>query len=446
MSCNVTILSVVPYGSTGQPVSSVVVKGSATECSGVVVKMTCGGLERIDSVSVNAQGLWQVTFENLNDAHCRCDDPNSSLAVSAYCKANPDCSDRKILQPISCQPYPCPTINHVNTQIPNCDQVMQAGVWNVTFSAVVNGTGVTNYVWSFGDGQSLSGSNLQQVTHAYQCAGTYVVTLVILSDCETGYANISTITINLPPCGCPTVQIIAEPYADNPCKWNFKASIGGPFVQCIDSYLWNFGDGIQEPTSIPSVNHTYSQNGQRTMTLTLLGDLGQAGGGPCYATKDITVTNCRGGNGNGHHPCPWWNPFCKGWSLCGLILLLALASILSAGPLLIAGWCSGIYPLIIAGAAAAVAGLALLALWYALCKKIKPEFCNAVNDLICIITYIEFVQSIVVLIMAIAGTIATPCGTGALITWGYYGTVLTYLLYIRGLANCPHAHCGGVEI
>lgn len=434
MACEVKIISVVPIGLPGQPVSSVEVKGSVTECDSVVVKITCDGLERTQSVGVDAQGQWQATFVNLNDPHCLCNDPDVSLVVSAHCKADPTCSDREVLQPIPCQPYPCPTIDHINTQIPTCDQVMQAGAWNVTFTAVINGTGVTNYVWTFGDGQTLAGPNLQQVTHAYPCAGTYAAALVILSDCESGYAEVLTTTIDLPPCGCPTVQIIADPEANNPCKWHFKASLSGLFVQCIDSYLWNFGDGTQITTSLPAAEHVYAQNGARTVTLTLLGNLGPAGGGLCYATKEITVSNCRGGNGNGDHPCPWWNPFCKGWKLCGALLSLAVITIIAAGILLIFGICGGNSTVLAAGIAAAALGLALLTLWYFLCSKIKADFCETLESLILTFAYIVAVQGTVLLVLSALG-IVPVCY--ALVTFAYYGSILAYLTLIRQWAHCP---------
>ena len=436
MSCEIKILSVIPYGASGQPVSSVEVKGSATQCDAVVVSITCGGAERTDSVSVNAQGQWQTTFVNLNDSHCLCGDPNTALVVVAFCKADPTCSDREILQPIPCQPYPCPTIDHIDTQIPVCAQVTQAGAYVVTFTAVINGTGVTNYVWTFGDGQTLTGPNLQQVTHAYPCAGTYVVTLVILSDCQPNYVNVSTAALVLPPCGCPTVQIVAESAASNPCKWTFKASLSGPFVQCIDSYLWNFGDGTQLTTSVPGAEHTYTQNGTRNVTLTLLGDLGQAGGGACYVSTEINVTNCRGGGngGDGGHPCPWWNPFCHGWSFCAALLSLAIAALIAAGFLLMFGICGENPALTAIGGAAAAAGFGFLVAWYFACARIKADFCETLESLIVTFAYIVAVQGIVLLILSALG-IVPVCY--ALVTFAYYGTVLAYLTLIKQWAHCP---------
>ncbi len=435
MSCEITITSVVPYGSPGQPVNSVEVKGTATDCDGVVVKITCGNLERTDSANVDAQGQWQVTFTELSEPHCLCNDPNSSLIVLAYCKADPNCSDREVLKPIQCQPYPCPTIDHINTQLPSCDQVMQGGVWNVTFTAIINGSGVTNYVWSFGDGQTLSGPNLQQVTHAYPCAGTYVVSLVILSDCEPNYANVSTVTITLPPCGCPTIQIVADSSASDPCKWTFKASLSGPFVQCIDSYLWNFGDGTQLTTSYPGAEHTYSQSGTRNVTLTLIGDLGQAGGGQCYANQQITVTNCGsgGGGGNGGHPCPWWNPFCKGWSWCAALLSAAVVLLIAAGALLMFGICNEEPTLTMIGGIAAAVGFGFLTAWYFFCAKFKSDVCETLASLILTFAYIVAVQGTVLLILSALGVVPVCY---ALVTFAYYGTVLAYLTLIKQWAGC----------
>ena len=325
MACQITITSVIPTGQPGQPVTSVVVEGTATECSSITVQIGCGGsTQPTQSVSVDAQGQWQATFNDLTGTGCVCNDPNVALRVQAFCKADPDCADNQTLIPIPCQPYPCPTIDQINVAVPNCEQVLMAGGWDVNFSAAITGTGVTNYVWSFGDGATDSGANLQQVTHRYQCAGDYLVTLVILSECEPGYADVYTMTLELTPCGCPTISSI-DPTQDpnNPCHWTFRAKVGDPFFACIEEYIWNFGDGNQEPWTAEA-EHTYDDDNTYTVTLTLLGRIGQPDGGPCYATETITVSGCGRGDDNGdEQPCPWWNPAC--WNWCAILgVLLAM--------------------------------------------------------------------------------------------------------------------------
>ena len=345
MACQVSITSVIPTGQPGQPVTSVVVEGTATECSSVTVRVGCGGgTQPTQSVPVDAQSEWQATFNDLTGTDCVCDDPNVALRVRAFCKADPDCADNQTLIPIPCQTNPCPTIDQINVTVPNCEQVLVAGGWDVNFSAAITGIGVTNYVWSFGDGVTLSGANLQQVANHYPCAGDYLVTLVILSECEPGYADVYTMTLELTPCGCPTISSIdSKQDANNPCHWVFRAKVGDPFFACIEEYIWNFGDGIQE-SGTTKAEHTYDKDDTFNVTLTLLGRIGQLDGSPCYATETITVSGCGRGDGNGDgQPCPWWNPACWNWCIIFGVLL--------------ATWISAYIVGIAAGAAEAIIAL-----------------------------------------------------------------------------------------
>ncbi len=441
MACQVQITSVSPYGTPGQGLSSLVVTGTASECPGnaVVVEVDCGGTPKTQSVAVT-QGAWQATFADLSGTGCVCNDPTLQLVVKAYCKAVTTCSDR-VAQPILCQPYPCPTIDHIGITVPSCAQVMQAGVWNVTFTAVINGSGVTNYAWSFGDSGTDEGANLQQVTHPYKCAGEYSVTLVITSDCAPpDNLDIKTATLDLATCGCPTISSI-EAHQDptNPCHWTFKAKIGSPFTDCIDQYLWDFGDGHQDHFT-EEADHTYSGNGDYTVTLTLEGDgIGQPDGGPCFAKLPIKVRGCRG-NDNDHKPCPWWNPFCKGWNLCAVLYALALASILGGAVAVMVAACvppppvSLVAVLLVAAASLATA-IVFLSAWYAVCRKLDVSFCDTLDQLIQVVFVLVFVQAFLTLILSFLTSVY--CAAGAAFAVGYFGAVLVYLLQIRHMADCP---------
>ena len=99
MACQITITSVSPSGQPGQPLTAVVVEGTATECNSVTVKISCGGTEQpTQSVSVDAQGQWQAAFNDLAGTGCVCDDPNVALRVQAFCKAQASPGVRKFLE------------------------------------------------------------------------------------------------------------------------------------------------------------------------------------------------------------------------------------------------------------------------------------------------------------------------------------------------------------
>lgn len=441
MACQIEITSVIAFGASGQPVTLVEVKGTAEECAAVVVKIGCGGTEKTNSVAVDAEGMWEASFSDLSGTGCICDDPNVALRVSAQCKADPTCLDTETLIPIPCQPYGCPEVDHIETQIPNCEQVLQDGGWNVHFKAVINGSGVTNYIWSFGDGDSMVGPNLQEVDHKYVCAGTYEITLVIQSDCEPGYVQVYTTSVEIPPCGCPTVNsITAIPDDDDPCTYTFHAKIAEPFQDCIEQYLWNFGDGSDPVFDTETTTHTYEDNGNYTVTLTLLGGIGEPDGSPCSTSKEVTVSNCKGTGDNGDHDeeCPWWNPKC--WNWCAILLILALAAIAAAAVLLVVAGCTGDPLTWAAAVATALLGLILLTTWFLVCAKVQTDFCEILNKLIDIFAMIVAIQSIILAILGILELLGLGlplgCLIGVLVTWGYYGTILGYLVLIKNWTDC----------
>jgi len=328
MACTLTIQDVLGAGQPGGPLTSLLVKGSATGCQQATVSIVCTQ-QAVQHTGVPVvAGQWETTFTEaeLKIAGCReCGSPQYPITVRAHC-ADPgaDCGDAKVLSQIPCSAA-CPTITVLEADIPSCAEVTAQGAYVVTFTAQISGQNVGLCKWNFGDGTPpqngpLPQSGIATIQHAYACAGTYVVVLTILSDCEPYYTDDELLEIALPPCGCPSISISAEVSATNPCTWNFKASLSGPFTACIEAYLWHFGDGSQPAqTPVASATHTYAHDGEYDVTLTLLGDLGAEGGGACSAVTQIEVDGCRGGDGDGDgRPCrPIWHPRC--WSLCGLL-------------------------------------------------------------------------------------------------------------------------------
>jgi hypothetical protein len=75
MACQITIPSVSVYGTSGQPVSSATVEGTAQNCANVVVVIGCGGPTLQKTFAVNAQNVpisWSVEFNDLLDGPGRC--------------------------------------------------------------------------------------------------------------------------------------------------------------------------------------------------------------------------------------------------------------------------------------------------------------------------------------------------------------------------------------
>ena len=133
---------------------------------------------------------------------------------------------------------------------------------SVTFTNTSNpnSTGITNYLWDFGNGTS---STLQNPSNIYTEAGVNNVTLQVTnaSGCistlpKLNYINVSAAVNALftytPPTGCGFPQTI-----------NFtNTSTGGSGAL---TYLWDFGDGTNSTTLSPA--HTYTAIGTYTVKL-----------------------------------------------------------------------------------------------------------------------------------------------------------------------------------
>jgi hypothetical protein len=243
---------------------------------------------------------------------------------------------------------------------------------------------------------------------------------------------------------CPTVTLTAE-IGDCDSQGqravNFKVHItpaSDPNCPQVFAQL-DFGDGNfgQAFTAPPSYNwqgaHTYSP-GTYTVKVHLIAPSG------CFdAEIRVIVPPCGTGGGNGGHPCPWWQPRC--WlNFCGGLLAAAMAIVLAAGVLIIAACCNQNWVVGAAAVATALGALFLLWLWYHLCSKISPGFCDTVKQLIAVVEAIIFIQTIALVILGAlyAGgtTEVLPCLIGVAVSWGYYGTVLALLDKIRQWSHC----------
>jgi hypothetical protein len=441
MACQLTIQSVLGQG---PPLTSVKISGTTTNCTHVNVTIVCTGHAVTHSQVPVVGGAWSTVFTEteLKTAGClQCASSSYPITVRANCAdTNESCSDYKVLPEIPCQAA-CPTIDHIDAAIPSCASVAAANGWNVTFQAYINGSGVTTCLWDFGDGSnpvigSLPVGGVAAAQHVYSCAGDYPVSLTIFSDCQPNYVDSQTIQLHLPTCGCPAIEdISANSSAGAPCAWHFNAKIANPFIGCIEQYLWNFGDGQQVTTTVPSVDHTYQHDGHYTVTLTLLGGIGAVGGGPCYSTTDVNVSGCAGG-GNGGKPCPWWQPRCWG-SLCGGLLAAAIGMVLAAGILATIAGCTQNGPIGIVAGVAAAAAIALLWAWFAICSKLSAGFCQSLSQVMLFIDVIIQIQTIIVLLTLTQVASNLPCFVGAVLAWAFYGYVLSTLDLIRHAAHCP---------
>ncbi|MGI4751311.1 MAG: PKD domain-containing protein [Janthinobacterium lividum] len=159
---------------------------------------------------------------------------------------------------------------------PNC--VGQA----VTFtdqSTVTEGK-ITQWSWNFGD-QTLNSvfSTNASFTHTFSSAGTYTVTLQVLT--SAGCVNTSTQTIVIHPLPVADFSLPDVCLSDAYAKFTDKSSIADS-TQSAFIYLWNFGDqnaSTSNPntSTVKNPQHKYSQTGNYTVSLTVTSGYGCVG-------------------------------------------------------------------------------------------------------------------------------------------------------------------------
>ncbi len=141
---------------------------------------------------------------------------------------------------------------------------------NVNFTSTsVGTTSVTNYNWTFGDGNSFSAFNNPLASHTYSYNGIFSVFLMIKDTISTStcFDTITkTFTVTTAPCSAsPSISynLTAGGIVN---LWNANYLGIAPY----STYNWSFGDG----TSFNSGNsigtaHTYSASGVYNCTLTI---------------------------------------------------------------------------------------------------------------------------------------------------------------------------------
>jgi PKD repeat protein len=141
---------------------------------------------------------------------------------------------------------------------------------------------ITDWQWDFGDGETASGVS---VTHRYARAGTYPVSLTLMSDSPSPTCQrVSTqhlITVNAPPAaaaGDDKHVAVAEQVV-------FDAAASRDPDGGIVAYEWDFGDG--ETASGIQVRHRYAAAGTYEAKLTVRDEAGLANSA---ATDIVTIT------------------------------------------------------------------------------------------------------------------------------------------------------------
>src|SRR5208282_5762943 len=160
---------------------------------------------------------------------------------------------------------------------PDLELGMDLGI----FPTVVGGVAPYHYAWSFGDG---TGSTTQNVTHAYEVTGLYLLQLNV-TDQVGGTGTLAWLVDVYPS---PTIQLVASTL-----KTDIGTSVSFNTVETggigSGTTFWSFGDGTLATGS--NTTHTWTGAGQHLVTATYQDKLGDE----ANATTTVQVNDTPAG-------------------------------------------------------------------------------------------------------------------------------------------------------
>ncbi len=168
-------------------------------------------------------------------------------------------------------------------KVENCGQTLPCGVkplfdfkidkctvYFVDQSGTNPGTAITNWYWSFGDGNT---STLQSPVHTYAAAGTYKVCLITVAvnaqgeQCRNEYCR----EIKVEGCGDPVPCKVGAKFdfKTDKCTVYFTDYSGAGTGTVITNWYWDFGDG--NTSTLQNPVHTYATAGAYVACLVVVG-------------------------------------------------------------------------------------------------------------------------------------------------------------------------------
>lgn len=171
MACSIQITSVTGKRLPNQAdPSSIIVTGTAQECTTLNVKIRCqylvGGSWDYGSysgaASVKSNGYWSIEFLGVQNIHCKC---LGKISIEAYCADDPTCNVEASFD-LSCVVVSdCPYVDDINVIIglakdPPCVDQPNTPV-EITLTAQ-GPSGPGDYTWNFSDGTTASGISIKR--------------------------------------------------------------------------------------------------------------------------------------------------------------------------------------------------------------------------------------------------------------------------------------------
>ncbi|MCE3279674.1 MAG: hypothetical protein K0S44_1865 [Bacteroidetes bacterium] len=136
---------------------------------------------------------------------------------------------------------------------------------------------ITSWLWDFGTATGTS--TLQNPSYLYPSSGAFLVTLTVIDN----MLNSNTYT--------DSVYVYPKPVAGftaptNVCGDTVQFNDGSSITSgTITSYSWNFGDSVNNISSLQNPSHVFSNQGTYTVTEVVTSDMG------CMDTATVSINN-----------------------------------------------------------------------------------------------------------------------------------------------------------
>lgn len=127
---------------------------------------------------------------------------------------------------------------------------------SIEFRAHVN-EAISSYEWNFGDNTGMISTSSPVISHHFSDFAVYPISFKAIA--TTGCSGQSFTTISVKK---PSVDGIVSPQSGCiPASVSFNATVDLPPLSTINNYLWEFGDGSLQTTTIAHTTHVYSSAG-----------------------------------------------------------------------------------------------------------------------------------------------------------------------------------------
>ena len=246
-ACNITFSKVGGTGTTDCGILPPLVDNTGPYCVGETIYLTANG-QAGATYSWTGPGNFSSNQQNPTR-------PNCTMAMAGTYTCTIAVGNQTNSATTDVVIYPMPTANF------NFTTVCVGNTTTFTSTSTTNPSGqqISNYQWNFGDGQTGQGQN---VTHTYQNAGNYQVTLTV----STGGHCTSQITQTVPVYALPTCNFTYTTVCQGSAT-QFTSTASSSPNNPITNYQWNFGDG--QSGQGQTVSHTYAQAGTYQVTHTV---------------------------------------------------------------------------------------------------------------------------------------------------------------------------------